>query len=236
MSKKLQKNYDKWHSEIYQTGVYQPNIHDTNYYNWILGKLAINNTPNKKILDVACGKGFFLKEAKKRGLQIHGIDISNIAIEKAQTIVDGTFTVDNAENIHYKDETFDYLTCLGSLEHFTTPSKAVSEFSRVLKKNGLALVYVPNLMFVGHIYMTFRYGVMPSEGEQSFSEVFYTSRGWQDLLERNGLRVSKVYSYNYIHGSKKVSKTTALIWRCILRHFIPFNLSYAFAFICEKND
>lgn len=234
MIEKLQENYNKWHSEIYQTGGYQPTIHDINYYNWILDKLAINGISDKNILDVACGKGFFLKEAKKRGLQVYGIDISNIAIENAKNIVDGVFSVGKAESMDYEDETFDYLTCLGSLEHFTTPPKAVSEFSRVLKKKGTALIYVPNLMFIGHIYMTFRYGIMPSEGGQSFSEVFYTYHGWKDLLENNGLNVSKVYSYNYIHGSNKVSKITSWIWRNVLRYLIPFNLSYSFCFTCEK--
>lgn len=230
----LQESYNKWHSEMYQIGDYQPTVSDINCYNWILDKLDITDAHKKNILDTACGKGFFLKEAKKRGLQVYGIDISNRAIENAQNIVDGVFSTGNVENMDYEDETFDYLTCLGSLEHFPTPSKAISEFSRVMKNEGLALIYVPNLMFLGHIYMAFRYGIMPSEGGQSFSEVFYTYRSWKDLLENNGLIVSKVYSHNYIYGSNKVSKFTSWMWRNILRHFVPFNLSYAFVFICKK--
>ena len=101
-------------------------------------------------------------------------------------------------------------------------------------KNGRkACIYVPNLFFVGHIYMAWKYGIEPSEGDQQFSEIFKTRKGWEGILNKNGLSVLKCYKYNAIWASKKVSLATKLLYN-LLRPFIPMNLSYSFAFICKK--
>lgn len=237
----LAKKYDRWHSEVYQTsGLEKTDPRDVVFYNFILDLLGVENNQGykKKILDVACGKGLFLKEAKKRELDIYGIDISKIAIKKARNLIGGNFLCGDAENLPYKDDFFDYVTCLGSLEHFTHPNIGVKEICRVLKREGKALIYVPNLMFVGHIYMAWRYGIMPTEGKQSFSEVFYTYQGWKRLFEENGLRVIDCKKYNRIYATNRVSKFTIFLWENFLRFLIPFNLSYCFAFLClkKKND
>jgi SAM-dependent methyltransferase len=129
---------------------------------------------------------------------------------------------------------FDYVTCLGSLEHFPNPERGVREISRVLKKNAKALIFVPNLFFLGHIYMAFRYGIEPSEANQNFSEIFKTRKGWEELFEKNGLKVLNCYKYNTIWASTKVSSVTKILYNYLLKPFIPLNLSYSFLFICEK--
>jgi len=235
----LAKKYDQWHTKVYQTGYLEKtDSRDVVFYNFILDLLGVkdNQKCKKKILDVACGKGLFLREALKRSLEIYGIDISKVAIKKAKQFIKGNFCSGNAENLSYKDNSFDYVTCLGSLEHFTHPDIGVKEIAMVLKNDGKAIIYVPNLMFVGHIYMAWRCGIMPTEGKQSFSEVFYTYRGWKELLEENGLRVVDCQKYNRIYATKKVNKIFVFIWEYLFRFFIPINLSYCFLFLCKKND
>lgn len=238
LNKNLAKDYDRWHSRVYQIGnLEKVDPRDIDFYNLILDLLGIKKSyrkKKKKILDVACGKGLFLKETQKRGLEIYGIDISNVAIKVAKKIVKGNFLVGNAEDLPYQDNNFDCITCLGSLEHFIHPDIGVREIARVLKKDGKVLVYVPNLMFIGHIYMAWRYGIMPTEGEQSFSEVFYTYKGWKELLEENGLKVTDCKKYNHIWATQKVNKVIVFLWEHLLRLFIPFNLSYCFIFICIR--
>lgn len=237
-SEDLRKDYNRWHTDVYQAGnSVKIDPKTRRYFNLILDYLNKNKKikKGKKILDVACGKGLFLKVAKKRGLEIFGLDISNVAINKAKEIIKGgNFMAGSAEEMPYQDEEFDYITCLGSLEHFSRPEKGAQEISRVLKKDGVALVYVPNLMFLGHIYLAYRDGVMPSEGQQGFSEVFYTYKGWKKLLEDNGLKVIAGKSYNRIYGTKKVSSFVVFLWENFVRFFTPFNLSYIFIFICQK--
>ncbi|MEW6408082.1 MAG: hypothetical protein AB1465_05325 [Patescibacteria group bacterium] len=122
----------------------------------------------------------------------------------------------------------------GGLEHFANIPKATQEISRVLKNSGIAIIDVPNLMFLGHIYQTFKDGSMPSEGEQQFSEQFYTYKKWKELFESNGLQVIDCKKYNGIYGTKRFNKFVVWIWNNVIRHFVPFHLSYCFIFICKK--
>lgn len=187
-----------------------------------------------KLLDVACGTGEFAVEAKKLGMEVFGIDLSNYAIDYAKKHIDGTFSVASGEKLPFKENVFDFVTCIGSLEHFPHPEKGVSEMARVVKKDGICLIHVPNLMFAGHIYMTMRYGVMPSEGGQSFSEVFYTYEGWKKLFEENGLNVIACTVYNDVSKTEKVNPLIKFIWQTFFRPVVPFHLSYAFNFYCKK--
>lgn len=238
LNKDLAKQYDRWHSQVYQTGNLETlNSRDISFYNLVLDLLGTKEgykEKRRKILDVACGKGFFLRDALKRGLDIYGIDVSKVAIKAAKQVAGGQFLVGNAEDLPYQDGSFDYVTCLGSLEHFPHPDIGTKEIARVLKKGGKALIYVPNLMFLAHIYMAWRYGTMPTEGEQAFSEVFYTYQGWKDLLKENGLKVTDCRKYNRIYATRRVGKLTIFLWENLIRFFVPFNLSYAFIFTCKK--
>lgn len=234
----LQRLYNDWHTNVYQSSVdFKIDPRTERTFNALLDYLDEKKEfkKGKKILDVACGKGMFLDVAKKKNLDVFGLDISDIAIKRAkQRIPEGKFVVGSGEEMPYQNEEFDYITCLGSLEHFPSPSKGISEISRVLKRDGVAMIYVPNLMFIGHIYMTKKYGIMPSEGQQSFSEVFYTYKGWEELLDNNGLHVEDCKAYNRIYGTSKVSKFTIFLWEKFLRFLVPFHLSYIFVFICRK--
>jgi SAM-dependent methyltransferase len=49
-------------------------------------------------------------------------------------------------NLPYKDESFDLVCALDVLEHIKEDTIAVSEMSRILKTNGIAVISVPHLM------------------------------------------------------------------------------------------
>ena len=104
--------------------------------------------PGDRVLDVACGGGYLLMEAERAGLEPHGIDIAQAAIDRAKTFAPNANLVrGDAENLPYDDASFDIVTCLGSLEHFLSPPKALEEMRRVLKPDGRAVIVVPNQWF-----------------------------------------------------------------------------------------
>ena len=102
----------------------------------------------EKLLDVACGGGYLLMEAERAGLDAHGIDIAQAAIDRAKTFAPrAKLQRGDAEALPYDDGAFDIVTCLGSLEHFLDPSKALEEMRRVLSPTGRAVIVVPNQWF-----------------------------------------------------------------------------------------
>lgn len=216
--KELKNSYERIFKE-------SPLRESEEHYRWVLKILSPKK--GKILLDVACGGGYFLKEAEKIGIKTFGIDISEsaIAIAKKETR-NSKLLCANGEKLPFRDETFDYVSNLGSLEHFLEPEKGTKEMARVLKKDGKCAVLVPNSYFLMTIINVWRTG---STGRETVQEIdrWATKKEWMSLLEKNGLKVEKVFKYNY-----KTPKDP-LKYR-LIRPFIPLNLSYCFLFICRK--
>lgn len=235
MNLKLKNQYNNWWR---QKKTKEENINAAKrLYNHILNELFIYKPglKNSKILDVGCGAGNFLVEAEKRELEIYGLDLSDYILNKAKKKVKGNFFIGNGEKLPFQTNEFDFVTCIGALEHFPHPDEGIKEIARVMKKNGVCLFHVPNLMFLGHIYMAYKYGIMPSENKQSFSEVFYTYKGWKNMIEKNGLEIVYCDVFNDMSETQRVNNFIKFLWQFVISRFVPFNLSYAFNFFCKKS-
>ena len=95
----------------------------------------------ERILDVACGGGEWILKIAEKGCEVHGIDLSEAAIEHAKRLAEREkiaceFKVESAEDLPYPDGYFDKTVCSSSLEHFKDDIKALKEMHRVLKPNG----------------------------------------------------------------------------------------------------
>lgn len=98
-----------------------------------------------KILDIACGPGQLLLQAKKNNLQCFGIDISEEAILLCKKrLPDATVIVANAEQIPFENNTFNYISCIGSLERFVNRNTALQEMKRVAKTDATFCFMVRN--------------------------------------------------------------------------------------------
>jgi len=147
------------------------------------------------LLDVGCGKGSLLKYAHARGHRVSGLDLSPVALEMAAwEVPSAELELGVAEEMPFGDETFDYVTCLGSLEHFAEPPLAVREMSRVLKPGGKAVVAVPNSHHLEAVVNSLRYGISGHDGQ--ILEELGTYNQWREMLEENGLQVVGVDKYN----------------------------------------
>ena len=229
--RELQDRYNRWHEERL-TSQEPPDAetHATRFYAWLFGLLQAE--PGSHLLDVACGQGAFLAYAAAHGLAVTGVDVSTVAVAAARTRVPtATVLVSDGERLPFEDSTFDRVTCIGSLEHFPDPGAGAAEMGRVLRPGGSAVIFVPNLFFLGHVWFGLRHGMQPSEGGQTFSELFLSSRGWEDLLTEAGLEVRGVHTWNQIVASDRVAPVVKKTWNALAR-FVPKHGAYAFAFVC----
>lgn len=91
--------------------------------------------PNKgKILDIGCATGFFLESAKRAGLDVYGVDISNYAVSMVRkdlkkNIYQGLFL-----EYDFPDEYFDIITAWDYIEHSLNPKQDILKAYRLLKK------------------------------------------------------------------------------------------------------
>jgi len=98
------------------------------------------------ILDIGCGIGLFLREAKSRGWAVHGIDISPFAVSYARQEL-GLETVRkmDVENLDYDSGSMDAVTLYHVIEHVINPRSLLESICDILKKGGLLFVETPNI-------------------------------------------------------------------------------------------
>ena len=100
------------------------------------------------VLDIACGSGYGTKLlANVKNSHIYGCDISKDAIEYAEKHYHGNniiYEIQNISKLKYSDNFFDCIVCFETIEHVPDYEKAIKEFTRVLKKNGILIISTPN--------------------------------------------------------------------------------------------
>ena len=98
-----------------------------------------------RMLDVGCGKGEFLHTSKKKGWEAYGLEpslnLARFGLEKYGLNVISTPLKDAG----YPDCFFDVVVLNMVLEHVDDPKEFLGEIRRVLKKDGLLFIEVPNM-------------------------------------------------------------------------------------------
>lgn len=105
--------------------------------------------PRGRLLDVGCGAGDLLDEARKFGCwELEGLDPSAQAAELAQQRVGCTIHQALLEDVDLPSASFDVITLLGVLEHLHDPSSTLARVHELLKPGGVVAVYVPNFDYL----------------------------------------------------------------------------------------
>ena len=124
-------------------------VYDPFFGNWQRGvhRRAISKTDlpvNKKVklLDVGCGTGNLLAILKRESMaELYGIDLSEKMLKKARNKLGRVhLKIGNAENLKYKDKSFDYVFSVDAFHHYSNQQKAMHEFYRVLKNGGKLMI------------------------------------------------------------------------------------------------
>lgn len=205
-------------------------------YSWIIKLLP--PLPRNKILDVACGCGWMLRAAELKDLQGYGLDISAYAVKKAkQNAPRSEIVVGNGEKLPWPDAYFDYVTCLGSLEHYMHPDVGVREISRVSKKGAMCVIMLPNKYPFSELIQVLWKGDCLQPWQ--ILERSATKEGWKRFIENNGLHVEKIFKYNrypelFQPGKLKIKSIRKFILAYFIRYLTPFNFAWQFVYLCKK--
>ena len=111
---------------------------------WLLGELK----RPLRILDIGAGNGGVAHGAGNfKDIDLHAIDIvPNPAFREYRRRLDAdlvTQTVGSGHAIPFRDDTFDVVLCLETLEHIEDPQSLGREIMRVLKPGAMCMVMTP---------------------------------------------------------------------------------------------
>jgi SAM-dependent methyltransferase len=212
-------------------------LHSDSFYRWILG--LVRPEPGRRFLDIACGQGRLPELAADLNLEAHGMDLSAQAIEAGQ--VEGShLVVANGQHLPYPSGHFDYITNIGSLEHYVDPAEGAREMARVLAPDGLACVLLPNTFsLLGNVLYAWHNGRTADDGQPI--QRYAARYEWQDLLEDGGLEVIRTHKYEceFPRSAKDLRRTLKrpkTFLRLLLSPFVPLNLANSFVYVCRKGE
>lgn len=105
--------------------------------------IGLEDIEGKKVLDVSCGIGQHAVLCTLHGANVVGFDISEVAIDRAQTIANindvgetCTFHQQSVDNLRYDSEEFEIVLCNAVLHHIWKYEGALDELHRVLAPGG----------------------------------------------------------------------------------------------------
>jgi len=174
----------------------------------------------RRVLDVACGTGHWLQATAKRGAIPAGIDISQVALNACRSALPQVeLHCGPAEQLPFADRQFDFVSCLGALEHFLDPEAALREMKRVAKPDARFLLLVPNADF-----LLSRLGLYRGTLQSSVKEEARSLLEWQELFESVGLRVQARWKDLHILSTSWIFRGPYYHWplRAVQALALPF--------------
>ena len=136
------KNIDYWESLLKNIPeAYKKSLDKEEDY------LVKNIKKDSKVLEIGCGGGRSLKSLLPIAKNLVGIDHDKTAVAlakgKFKDIPEIKILLQNAKNLNFDDNSFDYVICMISFSNFGKDKfKILEEMKRVVKKDGFIIISV----------------------------------------------------------------------------------------------
>lgn len=181
-----QEQVQRWFDSVYQTQGLEY-LRPPEAYTVFLRLLDAK--PGQSLLDVACGPGLLLKEAREHGLRACGTDISTVALSMTPQVAPGAAaTAGNAEALPFADGVFDYVTCIGAVERFLNRERALLEMRRVAKPDARFCFMVRNSRTLSWKLAIELLRQRNAVGHQDAD----TLESWSAFFKRNGFIIENI--------------------------------------------
>ncbi|MEN1966938.1 class I SAM-dependent methyltransferase [Lentibacillus sp. N15] len=144
------------------------------------------------VLDIATGGGHVAKHLSPYVAKVTATDLTEAMLTNTASHLQAynniTFTVADAEDLPFENDTFDIVTCRIAAHHFPNPKAFLAEVARVLTPAGKFLLIdnvAPNEPTLDHFYNTFEKMRDPSHVRaRSIAE-------WKNMFEHQPMRMIK---------------------------------------------
>lgn len=144
-----------------------------------------------RLLEVGCGRGFFLATAKQHGFSVAGIEVDAVRAHTVATKLEAEIEVAALDRSSCPDASCDVVYHCDLLSHFVDPLCALQRMRRMLRDDGVMFFEVG---LVGGLSGAW-YRRMPP-GSWPRHRWFFDDRSLTALLSRAGLRIVRVQTFS----------------------------------------
>jgi len=146
-----------------------------------------------KILDVGCATGFLLDEAKQRGWQAYGVELSHWAVTYGKEHFNLNIFEGLLKEAEFPPNHFDAIVLMDSLEHLPNPKKTLEELRRILKPNGILCISTPDIdSFLSKILGARWWGIQQSH------LYYFSKKTLEKMLDAAGFTVARRSSHERV--------------------------------------
>ena len=233
----LRTAYDTWHQRIYKA---DPSHEDASSPWYQLVREYLGEVAGLCILEVACGRGGFMRQMVNAGARVTGCDFSSAALHAASSKVFlpndpplAALVQGDAQNLPFADRSFDVVVSCETIEHLPRVQAAVAEMYRVTRPGGKLFLTTPNYFnFMGlyEVYARFRHPSrqddQPFDRRQWFPQVHrWLRNAGSSILRTDGT----VHQFPFFPGRNPVRWETLEANRVIRKLLSPFAYTYFIA-------
>src|SRR6266436_1055109 len=230
----MRTEYDTWHQRVYDA---DPSQEDASSPWYQLVCEYIGEVAGLRVLEVACGRGGFVRQLARAGACVTGCDFSSAALHAASTkvFVPGrpplaALVQGDAQSLPFAHNSFDVVISCETIEHLPQVQAGLNEMHRVTRPGGKLFLTTPNYFnFMGlyEIYARFRHPArqddQPFDRRQWFPQIHKWIRqaGWT-ILRTDGT----VHQFPFIPGRNPVRWEGLESCRAVRKLLSPFAYTY----------
>ena len=168
-----------------------------------------------ELLEIGAGAGFFLDEARKKGFDVHGIELNPAQASHVRHTLKIPCEDKPLEMCSFGEKKFDVIYHCDVISHFHDPIEEFRKINRKMKHNGLLIFETGNFGDVEEKYYSAYTRFQFPDHLFLFGE-----RNLRDLLARSGFHVEHIYRFSIL-AQLSVLKTTAVLRRILRSTQIP---------------
>lgn len=170
----------------------------------------LRNLPKRAtVVDIGCGPGTLIKELLDMSFKVIGLDIAPHMVNECRTRfggnADARFDVGTAHEMPLANQSADAIIAMGLMEYLNDENDVLTEFHRVLKPSGIALITYPHYRSPTRTWDRFTHILATPylkqrnklAHEHGIKHREYTLKTTTDDIKKVGFKIRKIEFYNF---------------------------------------